>query len=78
MKHTLYRVVDYKTGYHRAIMVMIDMNGMYMDRFWDFGAVSVFDVAKILGIWEERTFKTASISRTEFIRKFGREAVVFK
>ena len=77
MEYTLYRIVDRKADHDRVVMHMTDMNGMYMDRFWDFGAVSVFDVAKILGIWEERKFKTDSISKTDFIRKFGRKAVAF-
>ena len=77
MEYTLYRIVDRKVDYDRVVMHMTDMNGMWMDRFWDFGAVSVFDVAKILGIWEERSFKTDSISKTEFIRKFGKDAVKF-
>ena len=77
MNYTLYRIVDRKVDYDRVVMHMTDMNGMYMDRFWDFGAVSVFDVAKILGIWEEKTFKTESISKTKFISKFGESAVAF-
>ena len=72
MKHTLYRVVDYKTGYHRAIMVMIDMDGMYMDRFYDFGAMSVFDVAKVLKVYDEISPRIESISKTEFKKKFGK------
>ena len=71
MEYTLYRIVDRKADHDRVVMHMTDMNGMYMDRFLDFGAVSVFDVAKILGIWEGKTFKTDSISKTDFIRKFG-------
>ena len=71
MEYTLYRIVDRKADHDRVVMHMTDMNGMYMDRFWDFGAVSVFDVANILGIWEGKTFKTDSISKTAFIRKFG-------
>ena len=77
MEYTLYRIVDRKADHDRVVMHMTDMNGMYMDRFWDFGAVSVFDVAKILGIWEEKTFKTDSISKTDFIRKFGKKVVAF-
>ena len=77
MEYTLYRIVDRNVDYDRVVMHMTDMNGMYSDRFWDFGAVSVFDVANILGVWEERTFKTDSISKTEFIKKFGRKVVAF-
>lgn len=77
MEYTLYRIVDRKVDYDRVVMHMTDMNGLWMDRFWDFGAVSVFDVAKILGVWEGRTFKTDSISKTEFIRKFGKDVVAF-
>jgi hypothetical protein len=77
MEYTLYRIVDRKVDYDRVVMHMTDMNGMYMDRFWDFGAVSVFDVAKILGVWEEKSFKTDSISKTDFIKKFGRKVVAF-
>jgi hypothetical protein len=75
MEYTLYRIWARNVDHDRVVMHMTDMNGMYMDRFWDFGAVSVFDVARILGVWEERTFKTESISRTEFIKKFGRKVV---
>jgi hypothetical protein len=77
MEYTLYRIVDRNVDYDRVVMHMTDMNGMYMDRFWDFGAVSVFDVAKILGVWEEKSFKTDSISKTDFIKKFGRKVVAF-
>ena len=72
MKHTLYRIVDYKTGYHRAIMVMIDMDGMYMDRFWDFGTLDVFDVARSIEIFNEIKVSIDSVSKTEFTRKFGK------
>ncbi len=72
MKHTLYRVVDYKTGYHRAIMVMIDMDGMYMDRFWDFGSLDVFDVARTIEIFDEIKVSIESISKTDFTKKFGK------
>jgi hypothetical protein len=73
MKHTLYRVVDYKTGYHRAIMVMIDMDGMYMDRFWDFGSLDVFDVARTIEIFDEIKVSIESISKTDFTKKFGKQ-----
>jgi hypothetical protein len=73
MKHTLYRVVDYKTGYHRAIMVMIDMDGMYMDRFWDFGSLDVFDVARTIEIFDEIKVSIESVSKTDFTKKFGKQ-----
>lgn len=72
MKHTLYRVVDYKTGYHRAIMVMIDMDGMWMDRFWDFGTLDVFDVARTIEIFNEIKVSIESISKSDFTKKFGK------
>jgi hypothetical protein len=72
MKHTLYRVVDYKTGYHRTIMFMTDMDGMYMDRFWDFGSTDVFDVAKTIEIFNEIKVSVESITKTEFKKKFGK------
>ena len=77
MEYTLYRIVDRKADHDRVVMHITDMNDMHMDRFLDFGASSVFDVAKILGIWEERTFETNSISKTDFIRKFGQKVVAF-
>ena len=76
MKHTLYRIVDRKTGYHRAIMVMTDMDGMYMDRFYDFGAMSVFDVAKVLDTYDGVRPRIESISKTEFKKKFGKAFVL--
>ena len=77
MDYTIYRVVDSKVGEDRVVAHMTDMNGMYMDRFWDFGYVSVFDVAKILGIWEGKIFSMESMSKTAFIKKFGKNAVSF-
>ena len=71
MKHTLYRVVDYKTGYHRSIMHMTDMDGMYMDRFWDFGTLDVFDVARTIETFNEIKVSIESISKTDFVKKFG-------
>ena len=76
MKHTLYRVVDYKTGYHRAIMVMTDMDGMWMDRFWDFGTLDVFDVARTIEIFNEIKVTIESISKTDFTKKFGKSFVL--
>ena len=78
MNYTLYRIVDRKADHDRVVMYMTDMNGMWMDRFWDFGAISVFDVAKILRIWEGGgEYRIESISKTDFIRKFGKDAVAF-
>ena len=72
MKHTLYRVVNYKTGYHRTIMFMTDMDGMWSDRFWDFGSTDVFDVAKTIEIFNEIKVSIESITKTDFNRKFGK------
>ncbi len=72
MKHTLYRVVDYKTGFHRAIMHMRDMDGMYMDRFWDFGTLDVFDVARTIETFNEIKVSIESVTKTEFTKKFGK------
>lgn len=71
MKYTLYRVVNYKTGYHRAIMYMTDMNGERMDRFWDFGTLDVFDVARTIEIFDEMKVSIESITKTDFVKKFG-------
>ena len=72
MKHTLYRIVDYKTGYHRAIMVMADMDGMWMDRFCGFGTLDVFDVARTVEIFNEIKVSIESVSKTDFTKKFGK------
>lgn len=71
MTYTLYRVVDYKTGFHRAIMFMTDMNGERMDRFWDFGSLDVFDVARVVETFNEMKVSIESITKTEFVKKFG-------
>ena len=76
MKHTLYRVVDHKHGYHRAIMHMTDMDGMWMDRFWDFGSLDVFDVARTIEIFNEIKVTIESISKTDFTKKFGKSFVL--
>lgn len=76
MKHTLYRVVDYKTGYHRTIMFMTDMDGMYMDRFWDFGTLDVFDVARTIETFNEIKVSIESITKTDFNKKFGKAFVI--
>lgn len=77
MEYSLYRVVDSKTGYDRVVMHSTDMNGMWMDRVWDFGYADVFEVAKVLGIWEKRIFKIDSISKTAYKKKYGKAAVAF-
>ena len=71
MKHTLYRVVDHKTGFHRSIMVMRDMDGLYMDRFWDFGSMDVFDVARTIETFNEIKVWIENITKTDFVKKFG-------
>ena len=71
MEYTLYRIVDRKADHERVIMYMTDMNGERSDRFWDFGYANVFDVARTLEVWEERTFKIEGISKTDFVRRFG-------
>lgn len=71
MKHTLYRVVDYKTGFHRSVMFMTDMNGEWMDRFWDFGSLDVFDVARTIETFNEIKVSIENITKTEFVKKFG-------
>ena len=72
MKHTLYRVVDYKTGFHRSIMFMRDMNGEWMDRFWDFGSLDVFDVARTIETFNEIKVSIENITKTDFVKKFGK------
>ena len=71
MKYTLYRVVNYKTGFHRSIMFMTDMNGERMDRFWDFGSLDVFDVARTIETFDEIKVSIESITKTDFVKKFG-------
>jgi hypothetical protein len=79
MKYTLYRIYAKNTDADRVIMYGTDMNGERSDRFWDFGAVSVFDVGRILTVWEEKNlnYTIESVSKTEFIRKFGKNSVAF-
>lgn len=77
MEYKLYRVVDSKTGYDRTVMHSTDMNGMWMDRSWDFGGIDVFDVARVLKTFDEIHPRIDSISRTEYVRKYGKNAVVF-
>lgn len=77
MKYTLYRIVSKYSDSDRVVMHGTDMNGECADRFWDFGAVSVFDVGRIVTVWEGRNlnYTIESISKTEFIRKFGKNVV---
>ena len=77
MEYKLYRVHDSKTGYSRTIMHSTDMNGMWMDRYWDFGCADVFDVARVLRIFNEISPVIDSISKTEYVRKYGKAAVAF-
>lgn len=76
MEYKLYRVVDSKTGYDRTVLHATDMNGMYMDRSWDFGGADVFDVARTLKIFNELDLSINNISKTEYVRKYGKNAVV--
>ena len=76
MEYKLYRVVDSKTGYNRTVMHATDMNGMYMDRSWDFGSADVFDVARVLKTFDEINPRIDSISKTDYLRKYGKNAVV--
>ena len=71
-ERTLYRVYARNEDSDRVIMYTTDMNGMYMDRFYDFGAMSVFDVAKVLDVYEGVRPQIESISKTEFNKKFGK------
>ena len=76
MERTLYRVYARNEDHDRVIMYTRDMNGMYMDRFYDFGAMSVFDVAKVLDVYDEIRPRIESISKTEFKKKFGKAFVL--
>lgn len=73
---TLYRVYARDEDHDRVVMYTTDMNGMYMDRFYDFGAMSVFDVAKVLDVYEGLRPRIESISKTEFKKKFGKAFIV--
>jgi len=43
-----------------------------MDRFWDFGSLDVFDVARTIEIFDEIKVSIESISKTDFTKKFGK------
>jgi hypothetical protein len=47
-----------------------------MDRFDDFGAMSVFDVAKVLNVYDDIRPRIESISKTDFKKKFGKAFVL--
>ncbi len=69
--YTLYRVYSRNEDFDRVIMHAVDMNGMYSDRFWDFGAMSVFDVKKVLNTYDGINPTIESVSKTEFNKKFS-------
>jgi hypothetical protein len=69
--YTLYRVYSRNFESDRVVMHSIDMNGMYSDRFTDFGAMSVFDVKKVLNTYDGIDPEIVSISKTEFNKKFS-------
>jgi hypothetical protein len=75
-ERTLYRVYARNADSDRVIMHSTDMNGMYMDRFYDFGAMSVFDVAKVLDVYDGVRLEIKSVSKTEFTRIFGQQFVL--
>jgi hypothetical protein len=75
-ERTLYRVYARNTDSDRVIMHTTDMNGMYSDRFYDFGAMSVFDVAKVLDVYNGVRPEIKSVSKTEFTRIFGQQFVL--
>jgi hypothetical protein len=72
MNRTLYRVYSRNEDADRVVMYETDMSGMYMDRFYDFGAMSVFDVAKVLDVYEGLRPRIESISKTDFKSKFSK------
>jgi hypothetical protein len=72
MDRTLYRIYARNEDSDRVVMYETDMNGMYMDRFYDFGAMSVFDVKKVLNTYDGIDPKIESVSKTEFTKKFGK------
>jgi hypothetical protein len=51
---------------------MRDMDGMYMDRFWDFGTLDVFDVARTIETFNEIKVSIENVTKTEFTKKFGK------
>ena len=71
MERTLYRVYARNEDLDRVVMYETDMNGM--DRFYDFGAMSVFDVAKVLDVYDGIRPRIESVSKTEFKKKFGKD-----
>ncbi len=73
---TLYRVYARDEDSDRVVMHTTDMNGMYMDRFYDFGAMSVFDVAKVLDVYDGVRPRIESVSKTGFKKKFGKAFVL--
>ncbi len=73
---TLYRIYGRNEDSDRVVMYTTDMNGMYMDRFYDFGFMDVFDVKKVLGVYNSINPTIESISKTEFKRKFGKAFVL--
>lgn len=72
MNRTLYRVYSRNEDADHVVMYETDMSGIYMDRFYDFGAMSVFDVAKVLDVYEGLRPRIESISKTDFKSKFGK------
>jgi hypothetical protein len=75
-ERTLYRIYARNEDSDRVVMHSTDMNGMYMDRFDDFGAMSVFDVAKVLDVYDDVRPEIKSVSKTEFKRIFGKAFVL--
>ena len=75
-ERTLYRIYARNEDSDRVVMHATDMNGMYSDRFWDFGAISVFDVKKVLNTYDGINPEIKSVSKTEFKRIFGNEFVL--
>lgn len=69
---TLYRIYARNEDSDRVVMHTTDMNGMYMDRFYDFGYMDVFDVKKVLSVYDGIDPKIVSISKTEFNKKFSK------
>ena len=76
--YTLYRVVDSKSGFNRTVMHYYDGDGTYGPESWDFGGSDVFEVAKILKTFSGVRPAIESISKTDYKRKYGKEALVFK
>lgn len=68
MIYILYRVIDRKTGDNRIAMHQ-------GDRCWDFGFADVFDVAKALRVFNGIDISIDQISKTEYIRKYGKNSI---